>query len=162
MEPKYYSPTITKNGRIALLTMEDFNSAVDADKSILLICNGSVSIIGADKISENSYSAYTANISEETFSITEFSRFYKIIITEGIKVYMKTGYCANYFSNYSKQFADLQTSYNEFVHSAFYNGESEEEFTKYIYTIDVEATKNCVTSDIWDAIKDMRYFRGKN
>lgn len=36
MKPKYYPPIVTKNGRIALLTMKDFNNAVEEGKSILL------------------------------------------------------------------------------------------------------------------------------
>lgn len=168
MERKYY-PVIINNGRIALLTFEDFNAAVDAGKSILLICNGSALIIGANKISEYNYSAYTASISEKTFSVTDFSRFYKIIVTEGIRVYMKTGNFATYFQEgYNNSFVDFDTSYDDFTHSDFYNGESEREFEDYQCTVDVEATKRYLSGDrkkaeeIWDSIKGMSCFRGEN
>lgn len=159
MERKYYPPIITKNGRIALLTMKDFNAAVEEGKSILLICSGNALIIGADKISENNYSAYTASISEETFSITDFSRFYKIIITEGIKVYMKSGGPANYY-NAEIGFYDDLTTFSSFIASPSYNDETELEFIRFRKTVDIESMKWYVNDDMWDAIKDMPCFEG--
>lgn len=161
MEPKYYPPIVTKNGRIALLTMKDFNAAVEEGKSILLICSGNALIIGADKISENNYSAYTASISEETFSVTDFSRFYKIIVTEGIRVYMKTGAPANYY-NAETGFYDDLTTFSSFVAGPLYNDETEIEFMRLRKTVDIESMKWYTNDDIWDAIKDMSFFQGDN
>lgn len=155
-----YQYIVCSNGRIALYEKKDFENAVSLEKSLLIICNGVAYVIGADRIDDNNYSCYTIKVKNITYTAEELQKFYKVIITEGIKVFMKTGSYATYFDTYSNRFADFQTPYTEFIHSTDYNGESEEEFIEYTYTVDAKKTKWFTTDDIWNAIKDMPYFEG--
>jgi hypothetical protein len=155
-----YQYIVCSNGRIALYEKKDFENAVSLEKSLLIICNGIAYVVGADRIDDNNYSCYTIKVNNITYTAEELQKFYKVIITEGIKVYMKTGSCATHFDTYSNRFADFQTSYNEFIDSAYYNNESIEESVKYAYIVDVEETKRRIADDIWDAIKDMPCFEG--
>lgn len=162
MDKKYY-PVITKNGRIAVFKIEDFDAAIAEGKALLIVCGGSAIIIGADAVADH-YDVYTREVSEETFDGEVIRRFHKIIVTDGIRVLMKTGNYATHFADYSSSFVDCITTYNEFIDSPYYEGETEAEFEKYQYTVDVEKTKRFINGDrkeqeeIWESIKGMSCF----
>lgn len=157
-----YQYITCSNGRIALYDEEDFENAVSLEKSLLIICGGEAYVVGADRIDDDNYSCYTIKVNNITYAAEELQKFYKVIITEGIRVYMKTGEPATYHSEYA--FCDDYTTYDDFVNSVWYNGESETKFEELCQTVDVKATKRYLSGnrekakEIWDSIKGLSWF----
>lgn len=159
-----YNPYIFPNGRIALVKDSDMTEAIEAGKEILIFCGGwsggYAMAVGANKnydpVFGECWEMYSYDIKDTTFSSEDILRFHKVIITDGIKVYMKTGEPATqYFCGY---FHDWDTSFTEFEDEWYYNGETEEDFETFRRTIDVEKTRAMLGSakeadEIWDSIK---------
>lgn len=159
-----YNPYIFPNGRIALVKDSDMTEAIEAGKEILIFCGGwsggYAMAVGASKnydpIFGECWEMYSYDIKDSTFSSEDMPRFHKLIITDGIKVYMKTGEPATYFSG--GVFFDLDTYFTEFEEEWCYNGETEEDFKNLRSIIDVEKTRAMLGSskeanEIWDSIK---------
>ena len=159
-----YNPYIFPNGRIALVKGSDMTEAIEAGKEILIFCGGwsggYAIAVGADKnydpVFGECWEMYSYDIKDATFSSEDMRRFHKVIITDGIKVYMKTGEPATYFSGVV--FFDWDTSFTEFEEKWDYNGETEEDFKNFRSIIDVEKTHNMLgrgkeADEIWDSIK---------
>lgn len=159
-----YDSYIFPNGRIALVKDDDMTEAVEAGKEILIFCGGwsggYAMAVGASKnydpIFGECWEMYSYDIKDTTFSSEDMLRFHKVIITDGIKVYMKTGEPATYFSG--GVFFDLDTYFTEFEEKWCYNGETEEDFKNLRSIIDVEKTRAMLGSakeanEIWDSIK---------
>lgn len=159
-----YNPYIFPNGRIALVKDSDMTEAIEAGKEILIFCGGwsggYAMAVGANKnydpVFGECWEMYSYDIKDTTFSSEDMLRFHKVIITDGIKVYMKTGEPATqYFCGY---FHDWDTSFTEFEEKWCYNGETEEDFETFRRTIDAEKTHNMLgrgkeADEIWDSIK---------
>ena len=159
-----YNPYIFPNGRIALVKDSDMTGAIEAGKEILIFCGGwsggYAMTVGANKnyypVFGECWEMYSYDIKDTTFSSEDMLRFHKVIITDGIKVYMKTGEPATqYFGGY---FYDWDTSFTEFEEKWCYNGETEEDFETFRRTIDAEKTHNMLgrgkeADEIWDSIK---------
>ena len=159
-----YDSYIFPNGRIALVKDSDMTEAIEAGKEILIFCGGwsggYAMAVGASKnydpIFGECWEMYSYDIKDTTFSSEHMPRFHKLIITDGIKVYMKTGEPATYFSG--GVFFDLDTYFTEFEEKWCYNGETEEDFKNLRSIIDVEKTRAMLGSskeanEIWDSIK---------
>ena len=159
-----YNSYIFPNGRIALVKDSDMAEAIEAGKEILIFCGGwsggYAMAVGANKncdpVFGECWEMYSYDIKDTTFSSEDMRRFHKVIITDGIKVYMKTGEPATqYFGGY---FYDWDASFAQFVKKRCYNGETEEDFKTIRWTIDSEKTHNMLghgkeADEIWDSIK---------
>ena len=82
-------------------------------------------------------------------------KFHKVIITDGVKVYMQTGGPA---TAYNCAFVDIDTTFGEFKNGLLYDGETEDEFEKLRWKVDIGRTQKSLgrweeTENIWNAIK---------
>ena len=158
-----YDAHIFPNGRIALVKNSDMAEAIEVDKEILIFCGGwsggYAKAVGANKTYDPDFGEcwemYSYDIKDKTFSTDDMQKFHKVVITDGIKVYMKSGEPA---TQYFGGFFDWDTSFAEFKEKWNYNGETEEEFGKLRTIIDLEKTKNMIgrgkeAGEIWNSIK---------
>jgi hypothetical protein len=106
MERKY-SCYFMSDGRVLFIDNKDVDEAIDAEKELLVIdthCGVSFAI-GADKEinaydadPEYIYNMYNRDYTNHEDSVSDPSRFSKIIFTKGERIYMKSGYEAtDYF-----------------------------------------------------------------
>ena len=159
-----YDAHIFQNGRIALVKNSDMAEAIELGKEILIFCGGwsggYAKAVGANKSYDPYFGEccemYCYDIKDTTFSSEDMQKFHKVIITDGVKVYMKTGEPATQY--FCGKFSDLGTSFTEFKGKWNYNGETEEEFGKLRMIIDPEKTKNMIgrgkeAGEIWNSIK---------
>lgn len=159
-----YDAHIFPNGRIALVKKSDMDEAIEADKEILIFCGGwsggYAKAVGANKTYDPDFGEcwemYSYDIKDTTLSVEDMQKFHKVIVTDGIKVYMKTGESATQY--FGGKFFDRGTSFTEFKQYLNYNGESEEEFRNLCMTIDPEKTQRMLglgkgTAEIWKSIK---------
>lgn len=93
-----YQGYIFQNGRIAWVSEKDFGDAIELGKEILISCGGwsggYTMAIGANKTTyygEPCWECYGYDIKDQSFTSEEMKKFHKIIFTDGIRVYMKTG-----------------------------------------------------------------------
>ena len=163
MKPVYDSH-IFPNGRIALVKNSDLDEAINAEKEILIFCGGwsggYAKAVGANKTYDPDFGEcwemYGYDIKDTTLSAEDMQKFHKVVITNGIKIYMKTGEPATQY--FDGKFFDWDTSFAQFKEKWNYNGETEEEFGKLRMTIDPEKTKNMIgrskeSEEIWNSIK---------
>lgn len=159
-----YDAHIFLNGRIALVKNSDMDEAINAEKEILIFCGGwsggYAKAVGANKTYDpdlgECWEMYGYDIKDTTLSAEDMQKFHKVVITDGIKIYMKTGEPATQY--FGGKFFDWDTSYGKFKEKWDYNGETEEEFGKFRMTINPEKTKNMLgrskeAEEIWDSIK---------
>lgn len=153
-----YRTVVFPNGRIAIFPWKDFDEAVKQEKEILIFCGGwsggYATAFGADCYDEEHLSLYNYDINNEVLTPEDYSKFYRIIITDGIKVYMLTGEPAN--SWFNGIFEDSYTKYNTYSATV-----SEAEFQKMRREIDIQKTLNRITdenkTEIQNAIKSYLY-----
>lgn len=153
-----YRTVVFPNGRIAIFPWKDFDEAVKQEKEILIFCGGwsggYAAAFGADCYDEEYLSLYNYDINNEVLTPEDYSKFYRIIITDGIKVYMLTGEPAN--SWFNGIFEDSYTKYNTYSATV-----SEAEFQKMRREIDIQRTLNAITgenkTEIQNAIKHYLY-----
>lgn len=153
-----YRTVVFPNGRIAIFPWKDFDEAVKQEKEILIFCGdwsgGYAAAFGADYHDEEYPSLYNYDINNEVLTPEDYSKFYRIIITDGIKVYMLTGEPAN--SWFNGIFEDSYTKYNTYSATV-----SEAEFQKRRREIDIQKTLNRITgenkTEIQNAIKSYLY-----
>lgn len=105
------------NGRIVAIPEEEYMAAIEAGKEILVFCGGWAGgyarAFGADKEQDiyepdkTCYMVYSYDVMDKTFTPEDMKRFAKVIVTDGIRVYMKTGESASDY--YSGIFCDCGT-----------------------------------------------------
>lgn len=108
---------IFPNGRIVAIPEEEYMAAIEAGKEILVFCGGWAGgyarAFGADKEQDiyepdkTCYMVYSYDVMDKTFTPEDMKRFAKVIVTDGIRVYMKTGEPASDY--YSGTFCDCDT-----------------------------------------------------
>jgi len=142
------------NGRVVFILWDDIDKAVESGKELLVICNswsgGYAIAIGAneiydyysDKKDKKCWEMYSYDVRDVEFTTEELSKFYKVIVTSGEKIMMKTGNEANAYQAHG--FIDWDTKYETFKHSFYNYGHnfSEEEFEKIRREVDVQFTIN--------------------
>lgn len=166
-----YDAHIFPNGRIALVKNSDMTEAIEAGKEILIFCGGwsggYAKAVGAEKSYDPDFGEcwgmYGYDIKDTTFSSDDMRKFHKVIITDGIKVYMQTGEPATQY--FGGMFCDWDTSFAEFKKKWYYDGETKEDFDEKRRKIDLEMTKRMIgrgkdAEEIWNSIKG--YIRGVN
>ena len=160
-----YISQFFNNGRIAVIPTKDFDEAIKQNKEILIFCGGwsggYACAIGANKsfcpnLGE-CWEMYSYSVKEETFSAEDMQKFHKVVVTDGIKVYMKTGEPA---TSYFGDFADWSTSFEKFKQSYIYNNETKEDFEKMRFAVDVEKTQRMLNNpEIWESIRGYFLYR---
>lgn len=151
-----YQAHIFGNGRIALIEEKDYSDALEQEKEILVFCGGwsggYARAFGANREPDyyninsgnDCFSCYAYDVKDETFTYEQLAKFYRVIVTDGIKVYMKTGEPAT--SYFGSTFSDWDTKYKDFIQRSFGENKNitEEEFEKLRHQINVEKTLNMV------------------
>ena len=148
-----YIPEIFMNGRIALIPEEDYDSAVEAGKEILVFCGGwsggYARAFGAERVPDyyninngnDCFECYSYEIKDKTLTPEDMQKYYRVIVTDGIKVYMKTGNtatdCFGYFCDFDTKYSDYLDRYNPYLDG---KKVSEEEFEELRHEVDVEKT----------------------
>lgn len=158
-----YDAHIFPNGRIALVKTSDMTEAIEAGKEILIFCGGwsggYAKAVGADKSYDPDFGEcwemYGYDLKDTTLSAKDMQKFHKVVITDGIKIYMKTGEPA---TQYFGEFFDWDTSFAKFKQKWYYDGTTEEEFDEMRSKIDLEMTKRMLgrgkeAEEIWNSIK---------
>ena len=160
-----YISQFFNNGRIAVIPTKDFDEAIKQNKEILIFCGGwsggYACAIGASKSFHHNFGEcwdmYSYSVKEETFSTEDMQKFHKVVVTDGIKVYMKTGEPT---TSYFGDFADWSTSFEKFKQSYIYNNETEEDFEKMRFAVDVEKTRRMLNNpEIWESIQGYFLYR---
>lgn len=108
---------IFPNGRIIAIPEEEYTAVIEAGKEILVFCGGWAGgytrAFGATKErdlyepDQFCYMVYSYDVRDKTFTAEDMKRFAKVIVTDGIRVYMKTGESASDY--YSGIFCDCDT-----------------------------------------------------
>lgn len=165
-----YQTHIFANGRIALFEQRDFEDATEQGKGILVFCGGwsggYARAFGADKVPDyyginnghDCFDCYAYDVKDEVFASEQLTKFYRVIVTDGIKVYMKTREPAT--SYFGGRFSDWDTKYEDYLNKFSTDKSiSKEDFEKLRHEIDVELTLRMVSgeteekSEIRSAIK---------
>lgn len=159
MEKKIsYVPEIFANGRIALIPEDDYMAALEAGKEILVFCGGwsggYARAFGANRVSDyyninngnDCFECYSYEVRNRIFNPEEMQKYYRVIVTDGIKVYMQTGEPA---TDYHGDFHDWDAKYSDYLRNYNpYFGEnklSEQEFEKLRHKIDIEKTYRMIS-----------------
>ncbi len=111
-----YQPYIFNNGRVVLVENKIINEAIDFGKEILIVCNarsgGYAHAIGAENVNDPDFgecwNMYGYDIVDTEFNATDLDKFYRVIISSGEKIIMKTGGIANRYLG--GRFFDRDTS----------------------------------------------------
>lgn len=111
-----YTPYIFGNGRVVLVENKTIDEAIGYDKEILIICNawsgGYAHAIGAEKDIDPDFgecwNMYGYDIKNKELDATDLNKFYRVIISSGEQVWMKSGDQAN--SYIDGVFTDWNTS----------------------------------------------------
>ena len=108
---------IFPNGRIVAIPEEEYTAAIESGKEILVFCGGWAGgyarAFGATKErdlyepDQFCYMVYSYDVRDKSFTAEDMKRFAKVIVTDGIRVYMKTGESASDY--YSGTFCDCDT-----------------------------------------------------
>lgn len=111
-----YTPYIFGNGRVVLVENKTIDEAIGYDKEILIICNawsgGYAHAIGAEKDIDPDFgecwNMYGYDIKDKELDATDLDKFYRVIISSGEQIWMKSGDQAN--SYIGGVFTDWNTS----------------------------------------------------
>ena len=111
-----YMPYVFGNGRVVLVENKTIDEAIDSDKEILIICNawsgGYAHAIGAEKDIDPDFgecwNMYGYDIKDKELDATDLNKFYRVIISSGEQIWMKSGDQAN--SYIGGIFTDWNTS----------------------------------------------------
>lgn len=160
-----YHGHIFPNGRIAWVSEKDFEEAINKGKEILIACGGwsggYAKAIGAYKTTYDGnlcWECYGYDIKDQSFTSEEMQKFYKIIFSDGIRVYMKTGEPATRY--FGSRFVDYDTTYEEFCRKWNFEGQTKDEFEKLRFEVDIKMTE-CMNvhtdedKEIWNSIKGL-------
>lgn len=111
-----YTPYIFGNGRVVLVENKTIDEAIGYGKEILIICNawsgGYAHAIGAEKDIDSDFgecwNMYGYDIKDKELDATDLDKFYRVIISSGEQIWMKSGDQAN--SYIGGVFTDWNTS----------------------------------------------------
>ena len=111
-----YMPYVFGNGRVVLVENKTIDEAIGYGKEILIICNawsgGYAHAIGAEKDVDPDFgecwNMYGYDIKDKELDATDLDKFYRVIISSGEQIWMKSGDQAN--SYIGGVFTDWNTS----------------------------------------------------
>lgn len=111
-----YTPYIFGNGRVVLVENKTIDEAIGYGKEILIICNawsgGYAHAIGAEKDIDPDFgecwNMYGYNIKDKELDATDLDKFWRVIVSSGEQIWMKSGDQAN--SYIGGVFTDWNTS----------------------------------------------------
>lgn len=111
-----YMPYVFGNGRVVLVENKTIDEAIDSDKEILIICNawsgGYAHAVGAEKYIDPDFgecwNMYGYDIKDKELDAVDLDKFYRVIISSGEQIWMKSGDQAN--SYIGGVFTDWNTS----------------------------------------------------
>lgn len=111
-----YMPYVFGNGRVVLVENKTIDEAIDSDKEILIICNawsgGYAHAVGAEKDIDPDFgecwNMYGYDIKDKELDAVDLDKFYRVIISSGEQIWMKSGDQAN--SYIGGVFTDWNTS----------------------------------------------------
>ena len=111
-----YMPYIFGNGRVVLVENKTIDEAIDSGKEILIICNawsgGYAHAVGAEKDIDPDFgecwNMYGYDIKDKELDAVDLDKFYRVIISSGEQIWMKSGDQAN--SYIGGVFTDWNTS----------------------------------------------------
>ena len=111
-----YMPYVFGNGRVVLVENKTIDEAIDSDKEILIICNawsgGYAHAVGAKKDIDPDFgecwNMYGYDIKDKELDAVDLDKFYRVIISSGEQIWMKSGDQAN--SYIGGVFTDWNTS----------------------------------------------------
>ena len=111
-----YMPYVFGNGRVVLVENKTIDEAIDLGKEILIICNawsgGYAHAVGAEKDIDPDFgecwNMYGYDIKDKELDATDLNKFYRVIISSGEQIWMKSGDQAN--SYIGGIFTDWNTS----------------------------------------------------
>lgn len=111
-----YTPYIFGNGRVVLVENKTIDEAIGYGKEILIICNawsgGYAHAIGAEKDIDPDFgecwNMYGYDIKDKELDAVDLDKFYRVIISSGEQIWMKSGDQAN--SYIGGVFTDWNTS----------------------------------------------------
>lgn len=111
-----YMPYVFGNGRVVLVENKTIDEAIDSDKEILIICNawsgGYAHAVGAEKDIDPDFgecwNMYGYDIKDKELDAVDLDKFYRVIISSGEQIWMKSGDQAN--SCIGGVFTDWNTS----------------------------------------------------
>lgn len=150
-----YQARIFQNGRIALFEGRDYGDAIEQGKEILVFCGGwsggYARAFGAEKVPDyynvnngnDCFDCYAYDVKDKIFTAEQLTKFYRAIVTDGVKVYMKTGEPATSF--FGGNFSDWDTKLEDYMRRFYANKTvTKEQFEKMRHQIDVEKTLRMV------------------
>lgn len=169
-----YQANIFSNGRFALIEEQDYSDAIEQGKEILVFCGGwsggYARAFGANKEPDlynvnngnDCFMCYAYEVKDTTFIPEQFEKFHRIIVTDGVKVYMKTKEPA---TQYFGKFIDWDTKYEDYMRRWDADSSTtKEQFEKLRHEIDIEMTLNMISAntkeekiEIQNAIKGYLY-----
>lgn len=168
-----YIPEIFMNGRIALIPEEDYDAAVEAEKEILVFCGGwsggYARAFGANRVPDyynlndgnDCFECYSYEVKDKTLTPEDMQKYYRVIVTDGIKVYMKTGNpatdCFGGFHDWDTKYSDYLDRYNPYM-----DGEklSEERFEELRHEVDADKTIRRIHGDPEEREKIIKAIKG--
>lgn len=111
-----YMPYVFGNGRVVLVENKTIDEAIGYGKEILIICNawsgGYAHAIGAEKDIDPDFgecwNMYGYDIKDKELDAVDLDKFYRVIISSGEQIWMKSGDQAN--SYIGGVFTDWNTS----------------------------------------------------
>lgn len=141
-----YMPYVFGNGRVVLVENKTIDEAIDSDKEILIICNawsgGYAHAVGAEKDIDPDFgecwNMYGYDIKDKELDATDLNKFYKVIISSGEQVWMKSGDQAN--SYIGGVFTDWNTSLRSMCDRTGVTVTTEDEAYKRRTAVDVCGT----------------------
>lgn len=142
-----FIPEVFENGRVVLIKEEDFQKAIENGQEILVFCGGwsggYARAFGAEKEADlyeegkECWNCYSYELKDKVLTPDDMKKFYKVIVTDGIRVYMKTGEPAN---THFCSFIDWDSKYKGYSGHPRIAGVSPEEYEELRKQVDKELT----------------------
>lgn len=141
-----YTPYIFGNGRVVLVENKTIDEAIGYGKEILIICNawsgGYAHAIGAEKDIDPDFgecwNMYGYDIKDKEFDATDLDKFWRVIVSSGEQIWMKSGDQAN--SYIGGVFIDWNTSLRSMCDRTGVTVTTEDEAYKRRTTVDACGT----------------------
>ena len=164
-----FIPEVFENGRVVLIKEEDFRKAIENGQEILVFCGGwsggYARAFGAEKETDlyeegkECWICYSYELKDKVLTPDDMKKFYKVIVTDGIKVYMKTGEPAN---QHFSRFSDWDSKYWGYYGRPRIAGVSPEEYEKLRMQVDKDLTLSLMdyghydTDDVKNHLEEMK------
>lgn len=152
-----FIPEVFENGRVVLIKEEDFQKAIENGQEILVFCGGwsggYARAFGAEKeadLYEDNYehwNCYSYELRDKVLTSDDMKKFYKVIVTDGIRVYMKTGEPANQCMS---SFIDWDSKYEMYDGRSRIAGVSRAEYEELRKQVDADLTLRWMGRDHYD------------